>query len=145
MAAAPDVEVVAFPLASPELALVDAHLAAELRRCLPAVGDSWPRPRLKSMEAPAAEEAAPHEYVVDGGLSVDEFQQAEHPDSAEHTGVEETPPEGPEMRSWYPVLPAPEPGAEPTDDTDAALRRIRERLVDGDASSAEPRRSRAEL
>jgi hypothetical protein len=47
-------------------------------------------------------------------------------------------------RSQYPVLPAPEPGVEPIDDADAALRRIRERLVDGDASPAGPRRFRAD-
>ena len=137
MAAAPDVEVVAFPLASPELALVDAHLAAELRQCLRPVEDSCLRPRQQSKEVPASEEAAPSEQVVDD-LSVAEPREAGHHESAERSEVEDTPSEGREMSSWYPILPAPEPGVEPIDATDAALRRIRERLSGHDASSAEP-------
>jgi len=51
MAAAPEVGVHAFPLASPELALVDAHLAAELRQCLRLVEDSRVPPRPTSEHA----------------------------------------------------------------------------------------------
>jgi hypothetical protein len=73
--------------------------------------------------------------VVDE-LSVEEPERVEHLDDVDYiVKAEETPPQGQETSSHYPVLPAPEPGAESTDDTDAALRRIRERL-DGDASPA---------
>ena len=133
MAAAPRGGVVAFPLASPELALVDAVLAAELRQGLRPVEDSWLRPGLSFEGAPAANgEDAPPEQMVDE-LSVADSEPAEVLDYV--VEVEETPPQGQEASSHYPVLPAPEPGAESTDDTDAALRRIRERL-DGDASAA---------
>ena len=45
--------------ASPELALVDAVLAAELRRGLRLVEDSWVPPRVQVEEAPTAIEEAP--------------------------------------------------------------------------------------
>ena len=66
MAAAPGVGIGAFPLASPELALVDAHLAAELRQSLHPVEDSWLRPRQRSEEAPDAGSAASPEPMVEG-------------------------------------------------------------------------------
>lgn len=136
MAAAPGVGVVAFPVASPELALVDADLAAELRQGLRPVEDSWLRPPSSSEDAPTDNgDDAPPQRVVDE-LSVEEPERVEHLDDVDYiVKAEETPPQGQETSSHYPVLPAPEPGAESTDDTDAALRRIRERL-DGDASPA---------
>lgn len=136
MAAAPGVGVVVFPLASPELALVDADLAAELRRGLRLVEDSEPHPRSSFEETPVAgEEDASPQPVVDEP-SVEESERTERLDDVDYVDeVEETPPQDQETSSHYPVLPAPEPGAESTDDTDAALRRIRERL-DDDASSA---------
>jgi hypothetical protein len=136
MAAVPGVGVVVFPLASPELALVDADLAAELRRGLRLVEDSEPRPRASLEEAPAADgtDGSPQRVVDEP--SVAESERAERVDDDVYVvEVEETPPQGQGTSSHYPVLPAPEPGAESTDDTDAALRRIRERL-DDDASSA---------
>ena len=66
MAAVPDVGIVAVQLASPELALVDAHLAAELRLCLRPVEDSWVRPRPRSEHASTAGQAASPARMFDG-------------------------------------------------------------------------------
>ena len=67
-----------FPLASPELALVDADLAAELRRGLRPVEDTWLRPRVRAAEAPAAiEEDVPSEPVIADELPLVESRESE--------------------------------------------------------------------
>jgi hypothetical protein len=191
------------PLASPELALVDAELAVELRRTLSPVEDTWLRPPV-SVEVPAAREedassqldsshdakAEPRdaERMEDPGLpspnledeavegstlhgparveeapaasegaapASDEWSVAdERPEAArgddEQLVVddyivrtpEQLPAEEERTRSRYPVLPAPEPDAEASDATDAAFRRIRERLTEPDETPSRQRRIR---
>ena len=82
------------PIVSPELALVDAVLAAELRLSLPSVEDSWLAPGTSfTAAAVATEEDMPS--------------------------------------SEYVRLPALEPEGQAIQETEAALRRLRERLSDG--------------
>ena len=119
------------PLASPELALVDADLAAELRRGLRAVEDTWLRPRVSAEEAPAAiEEDAPSQPVAADELPLVESRESEHlPDLDYIVEVVEQPPAPSEQtRSHYPVLPEPEEDA--IEETDAALRLIREHMTE---------------
>ena len=131
MAAAQHLVVGEFPLASPELALVDADLAAELRRGLRPVEDSWLRPRVRAVEAPAPiEEDAPPQPVVADELPLAESRESEGlPDLDYRVEVVDQPPAPTEQtRSHYPVLP--EPGEEAMDETDAALRLIREHMTE---------------
>jgi hypothetical protein len=148
------------PLASPELALVDADLAAELRRGLRPVVDTWLRPRVSAEEASAAIEEAPqlvvadepplaespdsedfygHDYIVEDvpvqPVVADEPPLAEsrdrehfHDDDYIVEVVEQAPAPSKQTSSHYPVLPELE--EEATEETDAALRRIRERLTE---------------
>lgn len=110
MAAAPGLVVGESPLASPELALVDPWLAAELRRSLRPAED-WLRPRASLAEAPAAIEDDPPLQPV----FADEPEDAEAGD-AEYLHdydyivevVEQTPAQSKQTSSHYPVLPAPE-------------------------------------
>jgi hypothetical protein len=79
VAAAPDLVVGDSAVASPELALVDADLAAELRRGLRAVEDSWVRLRVSVEEAPAAiEEVPPPQPVVADEPLWTESRESEH-------------------------------------------------------------------
>ena len=120
-----------FPLASPELALVDADLAAELRRGLRPVEDAWLRPRLNAEAAPAAiEEDAPPQPVVANEPPRAESRESKNlPDLDYIVEVVEQPPAPSEQTSsHYPVLP--EPGEEAMEETDAALRRIREHMTE---------------
>jgi hypothetical protein len=122
-----------FPLASPELALVDADLAAELRRGLRPVEDAWLRPRLNAEAAPAAiEEDAPPQPVVADEPSLAESRDSEHLHDHDYIVevVEQAPAPSQQTSSHYPVLPAPEPEEGAIEETDAALRRIRERLTE---------------
>ena len=191
------------PLASPELALVDADLAAELRRTLSPVEDSWPRPPSHVENAPAeAEEDAPAPLESAGDSGHAESRDAEQLHDDEHvvSTSEQTPAEALPPSSYFPVLPAPEPedaafedsplplasfdeaseeseddtpawwedivvvpeqtpvqeqrsshypvlptpeqGPERFEETDAALRRIRERMNDSDESPAGKNRLR---
>lgn len=211
------------PLVSPELALVDAELAAELRRTLSPVEDSWLRPPARVEDASAESEkdaSAQLESVDDSGhtesrdaeqLLGDEYivSTPEHAPAVElrpsshdpvlpapepgETAFEDSPPrpeasfdeasveseddapaqwdvadilretepragqllvdeyivavpEGTPVQeqrsSHYPVLPAPEPEREAIEETDAALRRIRERLNESNESPARKGRLR---
>ena len=132
MAPAPGLAVGQSPLASPELALVDAALAAELRLSLRPVEDSW-------LRAPARLEQAPAAFVEDARVQwdpADEVGEAESRDADQLDddyiveGIEHTPEQSQQTSSHYPVLPAPEPDGEAIEETDAALRQIRERMTD---------------
>lgn len=126
------------PLASPELALVDPELAAELRTTLGSE-ERWFRPLApaddNAVDASAldvaeilreAEAAAPERLLVDAHRST----------TPEQSRAER------QTRSHYPVLPASERDAEATDATDVALRRIRESLTEADDSPSGKRRIR---
>ena len=125
------------PAASPELALVDAALAAELRMSLPPVQDGPLRPRADSRDTSALLESDPLDELVDAVHSPDEPVLAnEHVESqsAEATVVDDhvlaldgDAGEDEQTRSYYPPLPKLEPDA--LDDAEAALGRIRERLT----------------
>ena len=203
---------------SPELALVDAELAAELRRTLSPVEDSWPRPSARVEDASTeSEKHAPAQlesaddvghaespnvvqlHVDESIVSTPEQTPAEElrPSShdpflpvSEEVAFEDSPPRplasideacaeseddapaqwdvadilreaepraeqllvdeyivavpeqtpAQEQRSsHYPVLPAPEPEREAIEETDAALRRIRERLNESDEPTRKSR------
>lgn len=78
------------PLASPELALVDATLAAELRRSLRPVEDSWLRPRASSKDAPAVLEDAPVQRDFADELGETESGDSEHFSDDEYIGESES-------------------------------------------------------
>jgi hypothetical protein len=133
---------------SPELALVDAVLAAELRRGLRLVEDSWVPPRAPVEEAPTAiEEDEPAEPDLGDVLGEAAFEEVEplgddyiveviHDDYAVEVidadymveVIDDTAP-AQHANPHYPVLPSPRSGEEAIE-TDAALRQIRERMVD---------------
>lgn len=135
-------------VASPELALVDADLAAELRRGLRAAEDTRLRPRMSVDEAPAAiEEDAPPEPVVADELPLAELLEGEHLPDLDYIveaveeapapiedldyivePVEQAPARSQPTRSYYPALPEPEEGA--IEETDAVLRRMREHMTE---------------
>jgi hypothetical protein len=119
------------PLTSPELALVDPWLAAELRRSLSPAEDTWPHPRASVEEAPSAiEEDAPVQPVFAEELGGVESGDTEHLQDYEYIVevIEQTPAQSQRASSHYPDLPESE--EEAIDETDAALRRIRERFTD---------------
>ena len=121
------------PLASPELALVDPWLAAELRRSLRPAEDTWLRHRASLAEAPAAiEDDAPLQPVFADDPEDAESGDAEYLHDYDYIVevVEETPAQSKQTSSHYPVLPAPEREEEAIEETDAAFRRIRERLTE---------------
>jgi hypothetical protein len=121
------------PLASPELALVDAALAAELRLSLRPVEDSWLRPPASLEEARAAvQEVAPDRPDVADELGEAQAGNADQLHEYDYIveAIEHTPAESRRTSSHYPVLPAPEPDEAAIEQTDAALRQIRERLTD---------------
>ena len=185
------------PLASPELALVDAELAVELRRALSPVEDSWLRPpaRVKAASAESEMDApAQLESADDAGHAGSRDAERLHDDEVSASTPEQTPAEKPrpsphhhypalpahetpapwiaadlargteprdaeqllvdeyivavpeetpvqeQRSSHYPVLPAPEPARDAIEETDKALRRMRERLNESDESR--PHRSR---
>ena len=145
MSAAPGLVVGESPLASPELALVDAALAAELRLSLRPVEDFSPRPRESFEEAPAAFEqdalVQPDVAVELGEAEAGDFDQL-HDDEYIVEAIEHTPAQSQRTSSHYPVLPAPEPYEEAIEETDAALREIRERLTYESPSPARERKLR---
>ena len=112
MAVAADLLVDA-PLASPELALVDPELAAELRRTHSPVEERWLRPPARVEDASAESgEAAPSqlEAADDAGHAGSGDAEQLHDDESivatppEQTSIEELRPS-----SRYPALPAHEP------------------------------------
>ena len=129
--------VVAEPqLASPELALVDPALAAELRRELRPSEGVRHLPRARVEEVPVAIEASMLEepivpdapYVEQGA---EHFQDDDYALAfVEEAGAQETPAAtaASAPSSHYPVLPAPE--LDDANGTDAALRQIRARLTE---------------
>ena len=130
MAVAPGPVVSESPLASPELALVDAVLAAELRLGLCPVEDSSLPPRTSFAEAAVAiEKDTPvqSEFAED-----DQPGDAQYLRESEHRVevIERTPGQSQGTSSHYPLLPALEPEEEAIQETEAALRRIRERPTD---------------
>ena len=147
--------------ASPELALVDSVLAAELRRGLRLVADTWVPPRVQVEEAPTAIEEAPTAIeevptaVEEAPTVIEEDEPAEQdlggvlgravPREVELFGnddyivevidddyivevIDDT--SAQHANPHYPVLPSPKSGQEGIEETDAALRQIRERMVD---------------
>jgi hypothetical protein len=131
VAAAPDPSVHELRFASPELALVDASLAAELRLGLNLPEDSLLRPGRVFGEVlatlPTPEKLL--ETILDDGLA--DPGSDVRGDAAEVVGLLDD--EVSDYRghsSLCPALPAPEPGDEDAfDATDAALRRIRENFT----------------
>ena len=118
--------------ASPELALVDAVLAAELRRSLRLVEDSWATPRVPVEEVPTAiEEDEPAQQDL-GDVLVAAASREIEPLGDDDYIVEVIDDTAPTQHAnpHYPVLPSPRSGGEAIEDTDAALRQIRERMVD---------------
>ncbi len=145
MAVAANLLVSDTPLASPELALVDAELAAQLRRTLGPVEDSWPRPPARFEDASAeSEKEAPAQLESAGDAGHAEPRDPEQLRDDEDIvwTPEQTPAEEHRPNSHYPVLPAPEPEREANEETDAALRLIRERLNESDESPAHKSRFR---
>jgi hypothetical protein len=154
--------------ASPELALVDSVLAAELRRGLRLVADTWVPPRVQVEEAPTAIEEAPTAIeevptaveevptaVEEAPTVIEEDEPAEQdlggvlgravPREVEPFGNDDYIVEvidddyivevsddtsAQHANPHYPVLPSPKSGQEGIEETDAALRQIRERMVD---------------
>jgi hypothetical protein len=138
--------------ASPELALVDSVLAEELRRGLRLVEDSWVPPRVPVEEAPTAIEevsTAIEEFstaIEEVSTAIEEDEPAEQdlgdvlgravPREVEPFGnddyivevIDDT--SAQHANPHYPVLPSPKSGQEGIEETDAALRQIRERMVD---------------
>ena len=116
MAAAPD-----FPMiASPELALVDAALASELRLMPPPPGHAHSRLLAGLNQAPLV--ADPHA-----------LPNRRSPEARVDRVTFEAPSDEPHERqatdSHYPALPAPERELDGITEMDAALQRIRERLM----------------
>ena len=118
--------------ASPELALVDAVLAAELRRSLRLVEDSWVPPRVPVEEVPTAiEEDEPAQQDL-GDVLGEVLSREVEPLVDDDYIVEVIDDTAPARHAnpHYPVLPSPRSGAEDIEGTDAALRHIRERMID---------------
>lgn len=158
MAAAPRLVDRVSPVASPELALVDPGLAEELRRSLSPAEHTWLRPRSDVEEYPDATEVEAPQLVSTDEPRVPATRDAEHPDHEEYVVAWAVEPTSPQSRqgeaehvvddesivdlvepiaaqsrpsnSHYPILPAPEPEAEATNETEAALQRIRERMTE---------------
>jgi hypothetical protein len=130
MAAAPSLVDGESSYASPELALVDAALAAELRRSLRPVEDSWLPPRATLEEAPAAiEKVPPVQQEFADELRPEQAGDSQHFRDFEHSAevIEQTPMQSERPSSHYPLLPPLEPDERAIEETEAAVRRIRER------------------
>jgi hypothetical protein len=118
--------------ASPELALVDAVLAAELRRSLRLVEDSWVPPRVPVEEVPTAiEKDEPAEQDLGDVLRVAASREVEPVGDDDYIVdvIDDTAP-AQHANPHYPVLPSPRSGEEAIEETDVALRHIREHMVD---------------
>ena len=98
-------------LASPELALVDPELAAELRSTLSPVEDRWLRPPARVEDASAESEDAPVRPEPDAaGYAESHHTQRQHEDEfIVVTPPEQTTMEELRLSSHYPILPAPKP------------------------------------
>jgi len=134
MAAAPGLVVGEFLLASPELALVDA----DLRQRLCAVEDTRLRPRASSQETPAAiEDDAPVQRNLEDEPAETAPGNSQDLRDSEHRAevIEDAPEQSERTSSHYPVLPVSDPEEGAIDETDVALRRIRERLADESPAS----------
>jgi hypothetical protein len=129
MTAAPGLVVGESPLASPELALVDADLAAQLRRSLDPVEHTWLRPRATLEGAPAAIEKAPVQLEFADERRREQAGDAQHFRDFGHSAevIEQTPTQSELPRAHYPLLPPLEPDERAIEETEGALRRIRER------------------
>ena len=139
MAAAPDLSLDVPLTASPELALVDADLAAALRRTLrvPQEQVARSRPTTRALLRPT-ESSAADDQIVEATNPADELIVFPDERPAASAVIEPAiepdrlvdPPavfdDGPRDVSHYPELPALDPRL--TDETEAALRRIREQL-----------------
>ncbi len=100
------------PLASPELALVDAELAAELRLTLGPVEDRWLRPpaRVEDASAESGQDAPVQlESADDAGYAESRLAEQLHDDEYIVSTPEQTPAEELRPTSHDPVLPATEP------------------------------------
>ena len=96
--------------ASPELALVDPELAAELRSMLSPVEDRWLRPPARVEDASAESEDPPVRLANDAGYAASGDTQRLHDDEfIVATPPEQTPAEETPLSSHSPVLPAPKP------------------------------------
>lgn len=97
------------PPASPELALVDPELAAELRRAHSPVDDHWLRPPA-SVEDSSAENEDPVQLVVDAGYAKShDTQRVLDDEFIVATPPEQTPAEELRPSSHSSIIPAPEP------------------------------------
>jgi hypothetical protein len=134
-------------LASPELALVDPWLAAELRRSPDHADHVGLDPHARVEEASATVEAKADDAHVplvvadDPGEARSDESEHVHEESIIVEVVEQTPERDPQTSSHYPALPSPEPDDDAVDETAAALARIRERL-NGDVSPTGEKRLR---
>ena len=100
------------PLASPELALVDAELAAELRLTLGPVEDRWLRPpaRVEDASAESGQDAPVQlESADDAGYAESRLAEQLQDDEYIVSTPEQTPAEELRPTSHDPVLPAPAP------------------------------------
>ena len=98
-------------LASPELALVDPELAAELRSTLSPAEDRWLRPPACVEDASAESEDTPVRLEPDdAGYAESHHTQRQHEDEfIVVTPPEQTTMEELRLSSHYPILPAPKP------------------------------------
>ena len=98
------------PLASPELALVDPELAAELRRTYSPFEDRWLRPpaRVENASAESEEPSAQPESADDDGQAGSRDAEPLQHEFTVATPPEQAPTEELRPSSLYPVLPAPE-------------------------------------
>jgi hypothetical protein len=120
-------------LASPELALVDA----DLRQSLCAVEHTSLPPRPIFQEPAAIEDDGPvRRNLADEPAEAASGDTPDVRDSEQRAEVSEQRPEQREnTSSHYPVLPVSEAVEGAIDETDVALRRIRERLADESPAS----------
>jgi hypothetical protein len=123
------------PLASPELALVDPKLAADLRRTHSPADDRWLRPRAPVEDASAEGEATPAQ--LESGDDAEHAASGNAEQTHDQESIVATPPEqtfSQELRpnSRYPVLPAPEPEEVAFADSPTPLTNFDEASVDDD-------------
>lgn len=127
------------PLASPELALVDPKLAADLRRTHSPADDRWLRPRARVEDASAEGEARPAQ--LESGDDAGHAASGNAEQTHDQESIVATPPEqtfSEELRpsSRYPALPAPEPEEAAFEDSPTPLPNFDEASVDDDDTSA---------
>jgi hypothetical protein len=138
---------------SPELALVDADLAASLRLALSDLEHHSPAPRRVSTEAVDAsnpperlDAGRPDVLLEDGSAGLDPVPALVEEDAGSEVGGEptdvlhEASSEG-GHRGSMPALPSPQAeGLDVAEATEAALKRIRERLGVDSQTAPKPRR-----